>query len=142
MDALDAFEVILGPDQNIAAEGLDDDEVMSEDDDEDEEEMDDEYESVDEEEDADEEDDDEDMEENSDVDGNQESIAVTMPMLKEWITAANKKSPAAWKKMLLAFRSIVRSDEPEKTKFTYRVESSKGIGIFLCRRIHILMSFV
>lgn len=125
MDALDAFEVILGPDQNIAAEGLDDDiEELSEDDDEEEEDMDDEYNSADDEE--DDEDEDEDMEENSDVDENDESIAVTLPMLREWITAANKKSPAAWKKMLLAFRSIVRSDEPAKTKFTYRVESSKG----------------
>lgn len=123
MDALDAFEAILGPDQNISAEGLDDDEIMSEDDDDEEEE--DEYED---EEDEDEEED-EDMEENSDIDENEDSIEVTMPLLKEWTTAVNKKSPAAWKKMLLAFRSIVRSDEPAKTKFTYRVESSKGIFI-------------
>lgn len=131
MDALDAFEVVLGPDQNIAAEGLDDDVVeMSEDDEdeEDEEDMDDEYDSAEGEE-EDEEDEDEDMEdENADEndDENDTSINVTLPMLKEWIVAANKKSPAAWKKMLLAFRSIVRSDEPGKTQFTYRVESSKG----------------
>lgn len=123
MDALDAFEVVLGPDQNIAAEGLDDDveEDMSEDEEDEEE---DEYES--EEEEGEEEDEDEDMEEDNDMEEDDKSTLVTYAMLKEWSAAANKKSPAAWKKMLLAFRSIVRSDEPSKTKFTYRVESSKG----------------
>ncbi|KAI9335047.1 Noc2p family-domain-containing protein [Pilaira anomala] len=127
LDALDAFEVVLGPDQNIAAEGLDDDveEDMSEDEEDEEE---DEYESEEEEEEEDdeeEEDEDEDMEEDNDMEEDDKSTLVTYAMLKEWSAAANKKSPAAWKKMLLAFRSIVRSDEPSKTKFTYRVESSK-----------------
>lgn len=66
------------------------------------------------------------MEDGSDMDQDDTSTLVTYAMLKEWSAAANKKSPAAWKKMLLAFRSIVRSDEPQKTNFTYRVESSKG----------------
>ncbi|KAI9263931.1 Noc2p family-domain-containing protein [Helicostylum pulchrum] len=120
LDALDAFEVILGPDQNIVAEGLDEDEQEESEDDEEEDE-DDEYESVEEGDD----DEDEDMEEGSDMDQDDTSTLVTYAMLKEWSAAANKKSPAAWKKMLLAFRSIVRSDEPQKTNFTYRVESSK-----------------
>jgi nucleolar complex protein 2 len=110
----------MDPEQNIVAEGLDEeeDEDMSEDDEE-EEEDEDEYESIDEEE------EDDGMEEDE-VDEDDDSILVTAEMLKEWTVAANKKSPAAWKKMLMAFRSFVRSDEASKTKFTYRVESSKG----------------
>lgn len=110
---------MVDADQNIVAEGLeeeeedeDEDEDMSEDDDE-------EYESV-------EEDEDEDMEEDEEDNEDDDSILVTSAMLKEWTAAANKKSPAAWKKMLMAFRAFVRSDEASNTKFTYRVENSKG----------------
>lgn len=117
LDALDAFEAILDPDQNITAEGLDQDEDMEEDEDEDEEEseIEDEYES------EQEEDDEQDMDDSSD-----DSELVTLAMTNEWSAAALKKSPLAWKKMLLAFRSIVRSDEDTPKQFTYRVESSKG----------------
>jgi nucleolar complex protein 2 len=111
---LDAFEAILDPEQNISAEGLDEEE--NEDDEE--EDSEDEYESVDE----DMEDEDEEMENEDD-----ESELVTMAMVNEWSAAASKKSPVAWKKLLLAFRSIVRSDEESEKHFTYRVESSKGI---------------
>ncbi|KAI8885406.1 Noc2-domain-containing protein [Backusella circina FSU 941] len=66
----------------------------------------------------------EDMEQD---DGEMIGEPVTMAMLNEWITAANtQKSPIAWKKMLMAFRYVVRSDDEEtKTDFTYRVDSSK-----------------
>ncbi|CAO3621664.1 unnamed protein product [Mucor fragilis] len=116
LDALDAFEAILDPDQNITAEGLDQDEDMEEDEEEDEEEseIEDEYES------EQEEDDEQDMDDSSD-----DSELVTLAMTNEWSAAALKKSPLAWKKMLLAFRSIVRSDEDTPKQFTYRVESSK-----------------
>ncbi|CAO3637149.1 unnamed protein product [Mucor hiemalis] len=90
---------------------------MSEDDDEEEEEDDEEYESVEE--------DNEDMEEAEEDNGQDDSTLVTSAMLKEWTAAANRKSPTAWKKMLMAFRAFVRSDEASNTKFTYRVESSK-----------------
>jgi nucleolar complex protein 2 len=116
LDALDAFEAILDPEQNITAEGLE--EEVSEDEDDEEEDSEDEYESVDEEI----EDEDEQMENADD-----ESEVVTMAMLNEWSAAASRKSPAAWKKLLLAFRSIVRSDDESEKRFTYRVESSKGI---------------
>lgn len=121
---MDTFEAILDPEQNITAEGLDEDEEMeeeeeSEDEDEDEE---DEYESEEDEEDND--------EEQEIGDSDDESEIVTMAMLNEWSAAALKKSPVAWKKMLLAFRSIVRSDEDKPKQFTYRVESSKGRFLF------------
>lgn len=90
---------------------------MSEDDEE-EEEDDEDYESVEE--------DDEDMEEDEEDNEQEDSTLVTSAMLKEWTAAANRKSPTAWKKMLMAFRAFVRSDEASNTKFTYRVESSKG----------------
>lgn len=109
---------MVDADQNIVAEGLDEeeeDEDMSEDEEDDDEE----YESV-------EEDEDEDMEEDEEDNEDDDSILVTSAMLKEWTAAANKKSPAAWKKMLMAFRAFVRSDEASNTKFTYRVENSKG----------------
>jgi hypothetical protein len=117
----------MDPEQNIVAEGLDEeDEDMSEEDNEEgDDEYDDEYESVDE---------DDDMEKDNEedqADEDDDSILVTAAMLKEWTTAANRKSPAAWKKMLMAFRSFVRSDEASKTKFTYRVESSKGTNSFI-----------
>ncbi|KAK4518551.1 uncharacterized protein ATC70_008770 [Mucor velutinosus] len=112
LDALDAFEAILDPDQNITAQGLDEDEDMDED--EEESETEDEYES---EQDEDEE---QDMDDSSD-----DSELVTLAMTNEWSAAALKKSPLAWKKLLLAFRSIVRSDEDAPKQFTYRVESSK-----------------
>lgn len=115
LDALDDFEAILDPDQNITAEGLDQDEEMDEDEDEEEEsEVEDEYESEGE-------DEEQDMDDDSD-----DSELVTIAMTNEWSAAALKKSPLAWKKMLLAFRSIVRSDEDTPKQFTYRVESSKG----------------
>lgn len=114
---MDQFEAVLGDDQNIVAEGLDEDEeAMSEE--EDDEEEDSEYGSIDEDEEED--------EEMGEADENDDSILVTSELLNEWSAAANKKTPAAWKKMLMAFRSIVRSDEETPTKFTYRVESSKG----------------
>lgn len=113
---MDAFEAILDPEQNINAEGLDEDEEISED--EDEEDSENEYESMEE---GDEDEDDE-ME-----NGDDESELVTMAMVNEWSAAASKKSPIAWKKLLLAFRSIVRSDEETDKHFTYRVESSKGM---------------
>ncbi|CAO0798071.1 unnamed protein product [Mucor circinelloides] len=114
LDALDDFEAILDPDQNITAEGLDQDEEMEEDEDEEEDsEVEDEYESEGE-------DEEQDMDDDSD-----DSELVTIAMTNEWSAAALKKSPLAWKKMLLAFRSIVRSDEDTPKQFTYRVESSK-----------------
>lgn len=116
MNILDTFEAILDPEQNITAEGLDEDEEMEEEEEEEEEE--DDYESEEDEEDND--------EEQEMGDSDDESEIVTMAMLNEWSAAALKKSPIAWKKMLLAFRSIVRSDEDTPKKFTYRVESSKG----------------
>lgn len=116
MNILDTFEAILDPEQNITAEGLDEDEEMEEEEEEEEEE--DDYESEEDEEDND--------EEQEMGDSDDESEIVTMAMLNEWSAAALKKSPIAWKKMLLAFRSIVRSDEDTPKQFTYRVESSKG----------------
>ncbi|OAD04459.1 hypothetical protein MUCCIDRAFT_140774 [Mucor lusitanicus CBS 277.49] len=67
-----------------------------------------------------------DDEEQDDMDdSNDDSELVTLAMTNEWSAAALKKSPLAWKKLLLAFRSIVRSDEDTPKQFTYRVESSK-----------------
>ncbi|KAI9322168.1 Noc2p family-domain-containing protein [Dichotomocladium elegans] len=56
---------------------------------------------------------DEEMDEHED-----NSTAVTNEMLSRWADEANKKSPEALKQLLLAFRSIARSEE--ETEFTYR----------------------
>lgn len=121
LDALDAFEAILDPDQNITAEGLDEDQDMEEEDQDEESEIEDEYESE------------LDDEEQDDMDdSNDDSELVTLAMTNEWSAAALKKSPLAWKKLLLAFRSIVRSDEDTPKQFTYRVESSKGGWLYSC----------
>lgn len=108
---MDAFEGVTNIKQTVPK-------TEEEDEDEEEEESEEEYMSEDESEDED-----EDMEGNND-DG---SKVVTMDMLNEWSKAADNGSTLAWKKMLMAFRSIVRSDEDATLHFTYRVESSKGI---------------
>ncbi|CEP18110.1 hypothetical protein [Parasitella parasitica] len=109
LDALDSFEAVVDSNQKITAEGLEEDEEMEESD-----------ESAEEEEDACESGDEQELGDSSD-----ESEVVTMVMLNEWAAAALKMSPSAWKKMLMAFRSIVRSDEDTPKQFAYRVESSK-----------------
>ncbi|KAI9482778.1 MAG: Noc2p family-domain-containing protein [Benjaminiella poitrasii] len=118
LDALDAFEGVEVPKKIKEQEKEEDDDMANEEDEEEEEEEeDDEYMYEDESEDEDE---DEDMDNEDD-----DTEVVSMAMLNEWSAAALKKSPTAWKKMLMAFRYIVRSDEDSETKFTYRVESSK-----------------
>lgn len=108
LNVLDTFEDDVNMDE---AEG--EEPVLSDDDEEEEEseEDEDEYESMEEDEDIEEEKDD-------------NSEPVTMDMLNEWCLAASKKSTVAWKKLLMAFRSIVRSGD--NTEFSYHVGSSKG----------------
>ena len=71
----------------------------------------------------------EDYEESDDAadedDNEDESVAVTSEMFAEWSRGATKKSPAALKHLLLAFRAIVRSDETAAS-CRYRVDSRKG----------------
>lgn len=73
-----------------------------------------------------EEEEDDDMEEEESEDEEHDnSEPVTMEMLKEWCLAATvKKSTAAWKKLLMAFRSVVRSGDD--IKFSYHVNNSRG----------------
>ncbi|KAI7898298.1 Noc2p family-domain-containing protein [Cokeromyces recurvatus] len=112
LDGLDAFEGIEAPKQNDELqEDVDMSEADDNNDDDEEEEYSDEFEDEDENDEINDEDDDTEL--------------VTMAMLNEWSAAAFKKSPTAWKKMLMAFRYVVRSDEHPKIHFTYRVESSK-----------------
>jgi nucleolar complex protein 2 len=116
LNELDEFEGVT-PTKEESTENAEDDDDEEE---EQEEESEEEYMSEDDEE-EEEEDEDEDMEDNDD-----DSQVVSMSMLNEWSAAAENGSTAAWKKMLMAFRSIVRSDEDATLHFTYRVESSKG----------------
>ncbi|KAI8326759.1 Noc2p family-domain-containing protein [Choanephora cucurbitarum] len=103
LNALDGFEALATKDELVVDEGLDHD--MEDGDEENEEE---------EEEDPFDDEEDEDMS-NAEI--------VTIDMINEWSTQANTKSPLAWKKLLLAFRSIVRTGEDHQ--FCYRVDNSK-----------------
>ncbi|KAI7885576.1 Noc2-domain-containing protein, partial [Lichtheimia hyalospora FSU 10163] len=70
-----------------------------------------------------EQDDDDDMEEDEDEDSN--ATIVTKEMLDEWIKGAQAKSPDALKHLLMAFRSITRSDDGTDTQMSYRVTNHK-----------------
>lgn len=77
------------------------------------------------EEEEEEEEDDDMEEEESEDEEHDDSEPVTMEILKEWCLAATvKKSTAAWKKLLMAFRSVVRSGDD--VKFSYHVNNSRG----------------
>jgi nucleolar complex protein 2 len=122
LNELDAFESLAKPDSikeaEAEAEADGSDEAMEEEEEEDDEE--------DEEEDDEDDEEDEDMEQ-ADDDAEMIGEPVTLAMLNEWVADADsKKSPIAWKKMLMAFRYVVRSDDEGKSDFTYRVDSSKG----------------
>ncbi|ORE01527.1 Noc2-domain-containing protein [Rhizopus microsporus var. microsporus] len=106
LNVLDTFEDNVNMDEEEGEEPALSDEEEEEESEEDE----DEYESMEEDEDIEEEKDD-------------NSEPVTMDMLNEWCLAASKKSIVAWKKLLMAFRSIVRSGD--NTEFSYHVGSSK-----------------
>ncbi|KAL0095345.1 Noc2p family-domain-containing protein [Phycomyces blakesleeanus] len=112
LNALDAFKEVENTDVDMDAQ---DDEDA---DNSDEEEMNDEFEESEESESEDEDEENDDMEED-------DSQVVTREMLEEWSAAADKKSPEAFKKMLMAFRAIARSDEDTEIQYTYRVNSNK-----------------
>lgn len=134
LNELDAFESLAKPDSINEAEADGSDEEMEEEEEEEEDE--------DGDEEDDDEDDDEDMEQ-ADDDAEMIGEPVTLAMLNEWVVDADsKKSPIAWKKMLMAFRYVVRSDDDGKSDFTYRVDSSKGKreGYYLC--IYLLITMV
>ncbi|KAI8979027.1 Noc2p family-domain-containing protein [Pilobolus umbonatus] len=119
-DALDEFDANDHPKIKSALEA---DKVEEEEEEEElEEDMEEDMEEDLEEESEEESEDDSEMEgENMQVSEN--SILVTPALYKEWLVEVDGLSPKAWKKMLLAFRSIVRSDEEKE--FTYYVQNSK-----------------
>ncbi|KAG1461151.1 hypothetical protein G6F46_001277 [Rhizopus delemar] len=106
LNELDAFE------EDVDMDNAEEEEPMLSDEEED-----------DAEEEEEEEDDDMEEEESEDEE-HDDSEPVTMEMLKEWCLAATvKKSTAAWKKLLMAFRSVVRSGDD--IKFSYHVNNSR-----------------
>ncbi|KAI8150272.1 Noc2p family-domain-containing protein [Fennellomyces sp. T-0311] len=114
LDLLEAVEdeEMEEKDDSEKEEEEEEEEEEDDDDDDDEDEV---FVSDDEEEESGDEDDDE-MEDD-------DSQAVTMEMLSNWSTLAKSKSVDSFKHLLMAFRSIARSDE--ESTFTYRVSNHK-----------------
>ncbi|KAF7722823.1 Nucleolar Complex 2 protein [Apophysomyces ossiformis] len=69
-------------------------------------------------------DDEDDEEEGEEVEEGDDNVqVVSSEVLAQWCKEANQKSPSALKHLLLAFRSVARSDDD--CHFTYRVQNSK-----------------
>lgn len=83
----------------------------------------------------DDEDDDEDMEEDDEDDEDEDDMeeddtedsaqVVTKEMVQQWAKDVKKKSPDAWKQLLLALRGAARSEEETGVAYTYRLDNYK-----------------
>ena len=122
VNGLDEVEAAEPEDEPMAEDSKKErvDEEEEDDDDEDDDEEEDDY-MLSEDEDEDDDDEEEDEEMNDD-----NSQVVTMELLSSWTESAKKKSTEAFKELLIAFRSIARSDEETDMEFKYKVNSHKG----------------
>ena len=119
LDEVEAAEPEDEPMTENDKEEVDEEEEEDDDDDDDEDEEEEDDDMLSGDEDDEEEDEDEEMNDDN-------SQVVTMELLSSWTESAKKKSPEAFKELLIAFRSIARSDEETDMEFKYKVNSHKG----------------